>query len=154
MGKGLENFAKLQDLLVPSSHWLGISSTQLASLGTSLSGKFVQFSSVYRNQVRLFSSFSSFQFIQFSPRTLPTLARIDLSDWARLRLGSGSVQSIESQIVCEEQRSSSRSPPPTHTHTQRKSQPASPEFVVWVECWLCLPARPECGVVSKKNFLN
>ena len=63
--------ADLQGLLVQSSNWFGISSVQFSSVGTSLSGKFFQFSSGHRNQMLPFSSFSSVHPVQL--RTLPAL---------------------------------------------------------------------------------
>ena len=66
---GPEEFVNLQDLLVQSSKWFGISSEQFISPGTSMSGKFVQFSSEHRGQVYPFGSFSSVhsdQFMNFS----------------------------------------------------------------------------------------
>ena len=94
---GLEEFVNLRGLLVQSSKWLGISSVQFSSLVTSLSGKFVQFSS--GQGAKCLHSVRSAQFTQLISRALPALARIALA---------GSVQSIESPIVWERQRSSSR----------------------------------------------
>ena len=59
MQPGPEEFANLQGLLVQSSNFFGVSSVQFRSLGTSLTGKFGQFSSGYRGQVPPYSSFSS-----------------------------------------------------------------------------------------------
>ena len=55
-------FMNLQGLLVRSSNWFAISSVEISSLGTSLSGKFVQFSSGHWCQEPPFSSFSSVRF--------------------------------------------------------------------------------------------
>ena len=75
-------------------------SSELSSLVISLSGKFFQFSLGHGDQVTV-------SFVQFISKTLPALAQID-----RLaQFGSNPVQSIESPIVWEEQRSSSRSSP-------------------------------------------
>ena len=53
---GPEEFVNLRGPLVQSSKWFGISSVQFSSLVTSLSGKFVQFSSGHGDQVPPFSS--------------------------------------------------------------------------------------------------
>ena len=71
---GPEKFVNLRGFLAQSSKLFDISSVQCSSLGTSLSGKFVQFSSGHRT--KCFSSARSVQFIQFSSRTLPALVSI------------------------------------------------------------------------------
>ena len=71
------------------------------SLVTSLSGQFVQLSSGHRGQVPRFSSLNSVHSVLFTNFSGPDSARF----------GSCSVQSTESPIVWEEQRSSSWSPP-------------------------------------------
>ena len=55
-GSGPEEFMNLRDRLVQSSKWFDISSLQFSSLVTSLSGKFVQFSSGHEDNVPPFSS--------------------------------------------------------------------------------------------------
>ena len=56
-----EESVNLQDLLIQSSNWFGISSLQFSSLHTSLSGngKLIQFSFGHQSQVPPISSFSS-----------------------------------------------------------------------------------------------
>ena len=71
MDPGPEEFVNLRGLLVQSSSLLGISSVQFSSLGTSLSGKFVQFSSGHRGQVPQFRSFSSVHLVQFTNSSGP-----------------------------------------------------------------------------------
>ena len=70
------DLADLQGLLVQSFNWFGIDSVQFSSLGTSLSGKFVQFCSGHRAGAKYLRSVLSVQFIQFSLRTLPALDSI------------------------------------------------------------------------------
>ena len=52
---GPEEVVNLRGLLVQSSKWFGIKSVQFSSLVTSLSGKFVRFSSGHGDQVPPFS---------------------------------------------------------------------------------------------------
>ena len=68
-----QEFANLQGFLIQSSNWFGISSVQFSSLGTSLSEKFVQFSSGDRGQVPPFSSFSPVHSVQFMNSSDPDL---------------------------------------------------------------------------------
>ena len=86
----------LQGLLVQSPKWFDISSVQLSSLVTSLSVKFVQFSSGQGGggQVPPLHLFSSVRFTNSS-----ALTRIDLAGSVRLSLIS------VHQIVWEEQSS-------------------------------------------------
>ena len=113
--------------------------SKFISLLTSLSAKFVQFSSGHG--AKCLRSVRSVQLLQSSSRTLPALS-LGLT-WIAW-FASGSVPSIESQIVWEEQRSSSRS-------LQRKSQPTGPGFVACAEGWcafLAVLACSWCAVVS------
>ena len=101
---GPEEFVNLQGHIVQSSNWFGISSVQFSSLVTSLESS----SSSFRG----FGSSAPVQFAEFSPfSSVHELFRPWLGLTWLARLGSGSVQSIESPIVWEEQRSGSRSPP-------------------------------------------
>ena len=129
-----EEFVNLQSLLVQSSKWFGISSEQFSTLVASLLGEFVQFSSGHGELVLPFSA---------------------------VQVSSRSVQSIESPIVWEEQRNSSR--PPPEEIPARRSGVCRLSGGRAVLCRLWLLICPRCGVVSEwrkiiskivyKNFL-
>ena len=84
-------FVNLQRLLVQSSKWLGISSVQFSYLVTSLSGKFVQFSSGHGSRVPPFSSFSSFHELFWPWLGLTWLARFSPSSLQLFRRSRGAV---------------------------------------------------------------
>ena len=96
----LEEFVNLKGLFIQSSNLFGISSVQFSSLGTSLSGKIVQFGSGCWGQVPLFISV---QFILLSSQTPPVLTLIDLADF-KVQTGLASVQysSVAQTPVCLE----------------------------------------------------
>ena len=136
---GPEEFVNFHGLLVQSSN--GLAPVQYSLVPELPVSQESSFSLVRGTVEKCLRSVRSVQFIQFSSRILPTLARIDLTGSVRLRLdlfhrvsnclgrGGGSRRAALSPL-------------------QRKSQPAGPGLVAWVEGWCTLQAA-FCLLVSE-----